>query len=271
LSSNDFGILCDYIKNNPDSIDKVAVIRFEDTISPQTDSTKNPHRVYTGRDWKSREVFLCNGFYWIRQKRDCYSFYDTHLFGLNSEPLREGFSSIMYGPSTPVYIAGGFKEGVPECVWRYEIPKSWNNVILKYENYSNGLLHGDYIVTTSRNDTVYITRFDSIIGKNVDVHRINRSPKDTLYHTQFDNGTGYYIDYYPNGELQLEGYVKNGQPEGRWLFYIRDKDYILTGMLLMVIQDGEVESVKHFYTEEYHNSRPIVIKKRGLRLKGLFR
>ena len=118
LSLDDFDILCDYIKKYPDSIRRIrraAHPLFMNTIHFQADSAKKLNRVYRGWDEERRESFLCNGFYWIRQTRG-FRIADTHLFGLNYDPPRDGLWFYSNSPSTFINIVAGFKEGVPECM-----------------------------------------------------------------------------------------------------------------------------------------------------------
>lgn len=114
-----------------------------------------------------------------------------------------------------------FKEGFPANEWVYQLSYD-NDSIYKKENYKNGLLDGNYIIY---NDT------------------------DTLYHTTFTNGTGYYKEYFPNGAVWMEGYVKNGFPESTWLFFVYDRERKRDTTILEEYKNGKIIFQKVFLEE----------------------
>ena len=230
LSSENFDRLCDCIKSETVLARRVAKIRFAESIYPHVDSTKNLHRIY--KEESRTDTTVCNGFYWIFLDHIPYRGMYTRRIGINTRAL---VSIDRVSRPRPIYkdVAGGFKQGVPECIWEYKISTrdgGHNCAVFKQENYSNGLLDGDYTITTISDDT--------------------------LYHTRFNNGTGYYVDYHPNGKVQMEGNIISGQPDGRWLLYSYDDNEELESIFLEIIQDEKNVFYKRYY--DYEKTRKAI-------------
>ncbi len=53
---------------------------------------------------------------------------------------------------------------------------------------------------------------------------------------------GDFVSYYPNGEVSIEGYIKDGQYDGDWIYY--DDDGSLNKTLIW--KNGEqIDSIAH--------------------------
>ena len=98
-------------------------------------------------------------------------------------------------PFLETKYSGCFQDGIPCCMWLfyiYEKPSMKFTTVIA--NFENGVFHGKYKVSTS-------TGF--------------------VYETIFDKGSGYYLDVYPDGVVRIEGMLKEGKMEGKWIFKIK--------------------------------------------------
>lgn len=87
-----------------------------------------------------------------------------------------------------IVAEGNFKNGYKDGLWK----TTYENKLVKTENYNNGLMVGRYKVYNTKGDTLYQTTFGP-------------------------QGNGKYQDYYYNtGILKEEGFYKNGKKDGEW-------------------------------------------------------
>ncbi len=117
--------------------------------------------------------------------------------------LEDGFYAINYNNnyiSSDIIARSGDskKEG---NVFKGKYKGKWKHyhkgILMKIENYKNGVLNGVFL----------------------SFNRIG----DTIYQTNFKNGNGKYkAYYYKTGILKEEGNYKNGKKEGEWCFYTKN-------------------------------------------------
>jgi len=104
------------------------------------------------------------------------------------DDIKELDSEYSYGKSTGLILEGTFKNGYKDGLWK----TTYENRLVKTENYNNGLTIGRYKVFNTKGDILYQTTFGS-------------------------QGNGKYQDYYYNsGILKEEGFYKNGKKDGEW-------------------------------------------------------
>lgn len=132
------------------------------------------------------------------------------------------------------------------------------NIEIEEESYTAGLLNGTYksyfqngkiskIITYKENKAVSIENFD-INGKS-------------LYTASEQNGELKFRNFYPNGILEMEGVLKNGNREGTWNFYdplgrktqqLKYREGLETGLQVKYHENGRIK-------EEYSSDSNIII------------
>ncbi|WP_158976034.1 toxin-antitoxin system YwqK family antitoxin [Cellulophaga sp. L1A9] len=108
--------------------------------------------------------------------------------------ILEEESDFTFGKMTDYISTGYFLNNRKNGIWK----TTFNEKIVKKENWNHGLITGDYQVYNTKNKILYSTSF----GKS---------------------GNGVYKDYYyKSGKLKEEGRYKNGKKEGEWCTYLEN-------------------------------------------------
>ncbi|MGO3183371.1 MAG: toxin-antitoxin system YwqK family antitoxin [Aequorivita sp.] len=107
------------------------------------------------------------------------------------DDIRKTYSDYSYGKFTGIILEGSFRESYKDGLWK----TTYENKLVKTENYNNGLMVGRYRVYNTDGVMLYKTTFGS-------------------------QGDGKYQDYhYPTGVIKEEGFYKNGVKDGEWCTY----------------------------------------------------
>jgi len=108
------------------------------------------------------------------------------------------------------YLEGKIINGKKEGKWLKKIktPKQPHYVIVKILHYANGVLDGKYQVYNTNGRALF----------PLEPHPL--FPDEFKDYETFKNGTGFYYDYYYETEtIKTQGYYKNNQKNGRWVYY----------------------------------------------------
>ena len=272
ISLSEFDILCYYIKNNPDAFGRISNRFFAvggglAIFNFRLDSITNVVRVY---EWHRRGggEWLANGFYQVFVNAPLLVRAD--LFGVNTESILRSLTAISGNVRITKNVFGGFREGVAECLWLSEIRIGRErDIILNYKSVHNGQLHGDFSIIRAVTDTIPTTFFSTTREQYISSRTVNITPQDTLFHTQFYHGTGDFAGFYPCGALMFEGRLERGQPVGRWLFYIRNREGELEEIRLQIIENGETVSSQRFFANRPTSVQ--YVRQEPNRRRGLFR
>ncbi|MBO0592341.1 hypothetical protein I2486_13115 [Cellulophaga sp. E16_2] len=108
--------------------------------------------------------------------------------------ILEEESDFSFGKMTGYISTGNFLNNRKNGIWK----TTYNDKLLKQENWNHGLIIGDY--------------------------RVYNTKKEILYSTSFGtSGNGTFKDYYYEiGKLKEEGRYQNGKKEGEWCTYLKD-------------------------------------------------
>ncbi|PZW41585.1 MORN repeat protein [Mesonia algae] len=122
----------------------------------------------------------------FHRKSDNHFLAGEHIF-IKTKLNRDTDIANSYYP-TAIRSIGLFKNGYKDGLWK----TTYENKLVKTQNYNNGLVIGRYRVYNNNGDVLYKITFGS-------------------------QGNGKYKDYYYNtGTLKEEGQYENGKKQGEW-------------------------------------------------------
>lgn len=169
----------------------------------------------------------------------------TRLFGKKSEPQK-----------TIYYVKGTYRNNQIEGEWTHSYTVDSNEIILEIAHYKNGLLHGSRTLFTNGSlrefstyengklhgpyksqwpggskETIETGSYqhgvkDGFWKRHRDTMMINHgwTGRGSAYEGYYNRGVkeGYWKHYGPYGHLISEGTYVNDQPDGHWIFYVKD-------------------------------------------------
>ncbi|WP_339699452.1 hypothetical protein [uncultured Marixanthomonas sp.] len=134
----------------------------------------------------------------FHRKSDNHFLVGEHIF-IKTKLNRDTDIANSYYP-TAIRSIGTFKEGYKDGLWK----TTYENKLVKTQNYNNGLVIGRYRVYNTNGDVLYNITFGS-------------------------QGNGKYKDYYYNtGTLKEEGLYENGKKQGEWCRFDEKGDLVET-------------------------------------------